>query len=432
MTVDTNGNTIPPSPLASNYRLFIDGQVTSLDNKTEKLKRPFLIAKKTNIVDKFLGKHPVIYVDFSHISYNRFSELIDTITIRISDTFKTHDYMLKVFRKTLDDGNATAFDKKMAQKRCDSFNQILQCKQAANTDELRDSLKFLAEILHNHFKTSVFILIDEYDAPTNVALMSKYFEAAVVEKIFNFYTSLLVTTLKNAYLEKAILTGRFPLTLDDIHSGLDNIAEYTFLNGKLMEFYGFKLKEINIISKILNITANVTHLANTAFGGYEFRQKGLFIYNSHFIVNYLATNKMTTETWLDTSSMKDFLKFFMTSGVVQFDRYWNAFQPASDGYTSGGGHSVPVKHLAGGHFTRSELSLMFKATKYEFDVQFNQTLYKFHHSVLADKTFLFLYTMGYFTMMDFDERTVHMEYPLKDRNKVEEFCKVLEEPEKAK
>ncbi|WP_410521198.1 AAA family ATPase [Candidatus Tisiphia endosymbiont of Ditula angustiorana] len=56
-----------------------------------------------------------------------------------------------------------------------------------NISYLKNSLKFLSQILYKHFKQKVYILIDEYDTPINNTYLEFGHKAKEFEQILKIF-----------------------------------------------------------------------------------------------------------------------------------------------------------------------------------------------------------------------------------------------------
>lgn len=395
------------------YGLFVRGEATKRSGKKilkSKLKTPLLIGRKRKFCRQHLGKYPVIFVDFKDINGTTYDSVIDELKLRIQDAYGRHQYMVNVFNQTLAHENATD----ITRQHSDSFNKILADEKSLNERGLKNSLKLLSEILYQHYKTDVFIMIDEYDAPSNVAFSNYDFDYYDREPLLDFYRDFLVATFKqNDHLFKGILTGRFPLLQEFVNSAMKDTAEYTFLNGEFMEYYGFEDRELTQLATVWNISVHdLVDKADQCFGYYQFPEKKLFVYNPRFISRYFAEN-MQFRQWLDADELFNFLSFFAYTGLGQFVRYVSAFR-----HRDGFGTALDPVHLHDGHFDRHELNILYKALRCRYTpARFGGI--DFDLETFPDKSVIFLYFFGHFAITKIDDVYTYVQYPIKD----EEVCK---------
>ena len=92
--------------------------------------------------------------------------------------------------------------------------------------QLANSIHFLSRLLYDYYQKRVFILIDEYDAPLQMAYVKD--EQKYLEEVTSFMRNLFSSTLKNnEYLHKAVLTGILRIAKSNLFTGVNNFKEYT-------------------------------------------------------------------------------------------------------------------------------------------------------------------------------------------------------------
>jgi len=92
------------------------------------------------------------------------------------------------------------------------------CSKEVTEEELQLALIFLAECLYTFHQKRVIILIDEYDAPINNALIKGYYE-----EMIGFMRSFLGSVFKtNDYLEFCVLTGVQRISKESFISEFNN------------------------------------------------------------------------------------------------------------------------------------------------------------------------------------------------------------------
>lgn len=243
--VDDLGNRLPIN-LTSNYRLFVKGQVTYRDGQMKNLKCPLYIKKYPRVVDEYLGRVPVIFVNFAGITGKNFIELMDEMKDKIRETFLEHSYIGNLLNKTI--YNEKNKDIRAQVVKSLNMFDIIRYKRrisAFTTDVLQKSLHFLSELLHQQFNKTVYILMDEYDTPWTKMYLSNDFKETERKEFWDFYTAFMTTTFKtNSHMERAIITGVLPLPMEQ-REHFSEVAEYTVLSGEYMEFYGFNQWEVD-------------------------------------------------------------------------------------------------------------------------------------------------------------------------------------------
>ena len=134
---------------------------------------------------------------------------------------------------------------------------------------MKDSLRFLSELLHKHHGKKAYILVDEYDRPSNALLANvlgseknsdDYNEAKKVYiKVSGLVTNILCKVGKThpEHMEKIIMVGIMDVLKRDGGSGFNNVSTYSILDYKFSGYFGIiqdsdqhKKGELNISFKI--------------------------------------------------------------------------------------------------------------------------------------------------------------------------------------
>jgi hypothetical protein len=183
---------------------------------------------------KELGQYPVILFSLKNTKGNNYQEILNNISKKVQETYRLHAYL--GYSQQLE-----VFDKK-------KFHDY--CQNKINSADLQSSLSFLSELLYKHFKKPVFVLVDEYDETINAAYVKFGYGTEGFEQVLDIVREMLSAVLKdNFYLKKGVLTGILRIAKANLFSGLNNVEEYTLLNSKFGEFYGFTQKEVNQLLK---------------------------------------------------------------------------------------------------------------------------------------------------------------------------------------
>lgn len=386
MALDNHGNQLPPHPSMPTTRLFLHGQVSLSDGTTERLKRPLSISKYKHIIDKYLSKYLVIFVNFSSINGTDFATLLDAMAARIRNSFKSHNYLVQVLQKAINDSSDTSH-KSIAQGYLDQYNHLAFDTTTYTEENVTHGLQRLSEILHYCYNTPVFILIDEYDAPSNLVFSSSTFPQQDLQHFLIFFSNFLSTTFQNnTYLEKGILSGTFPLPTD-LASSLPNITEYTFVNGDLVEFYGIDKFDLDVILESIYAPKILQEEIFDYYDGFYFVNDYGTKFNPHFIANAVAHTR--ADNWVDVRKLQNIYKYFFSTDNKIFTDILNNVVHKSV--------SLSIQDINNGHFTVNELQFLlqlFFANFYSKE-QFQEKLSQYDPHQIIAKVLVFLHSMGY-------------------------------------
>lgn len=267
--VDKKGNPIVPLNETRNYRLFVKGEIVQDDGLVQKLEKPLLISKQKKIIEEYLGKRPVIFLNLTDFQPGtHFDHSYAEVVNKISDAFAEHEYMREVFNEIIDDESKPESIRKLAEKNLNMFEKILWKK--GDRVEVQKSFNFLTEILTRHFKKMTFILVDGYDVPFNATFLCRTFPKSQEPTFFDFFRKFIYFTfVSNTHLKKAILTGILPLTKGDLLFALNTGTEFDLLsNTSIHKYYGFSLAEVGELYKLFNVDNDTITKTHQYYEGY--------------------------------------------------------------------------------------------------------------------------------------------------------------------
>ena len=223
------------------------------------------------------GKYPVIFISMKGLTASTWKEVLKEIRLKIKKLFK--DY--REIASSLDKYDILDFEK-----------YILENDKLEEAD-LKKSLQYLTELLHNHYKEKVVLLIDEYDSPI-ITAYEKGFYNEMKDFLRAFYGDVLKT---NEYLQMGVLTGIIRVVQAGIFSDLNNFESYTILDKEYDEYFGLLENEVENALLNYNIEYKLDEVKSW-YDGYNFGTKE--IYNPLSILKYLKTKELGAY-WINTS-----------------------------------------------------------------------------------------------------------------------------------
>ncbi len=284
--VDQNGTPLPQEQRI-NDKLFVGGTVDLGFGETKELK-PLKIASVANSM-KRQGQFPVILINFKDVKGSSYQEIEAGIRTQVIKLFANHYYLRCYLPQDI-----ALLDKAQKAKLERYFAGEL------DTEDLKDSLGFLSELLFKHFGQKVYVLIDEYDTPINSSYVEFGNKPQEFKDVLKIFRGLFSSGLKtNPYLERGVITGILRIAKANLFSDLNNVSEYTLLEKKFAKFYGFTQEEVDDLLRKVSTKTRPEEIKDW-YNGYTFG--GEVIYNPWSIMQCLAQDGELTHYWLDSGS----------------------------------------------------------------------------------------------------------------------------------
>ncbi|WP_250311567.1 AAA family ATPase [Rickettsia endosymbiont of Oedothorax gibbosus] len=303
--VDQHGNPIPQEQRV-NYKLFAGGEVDlGLTSGKKRLLQPLQIAKYSEIMLDYQGQFPVIIISFKGVRGSNYEEIEVGIKSQIINLFAKHRYLERYIKQ----------DEKLL---IDAQKEILQRYFTGKfiEDDIKNSLKFLSDLLFKHFNQKVYILIDEYDTPINSAYMKFGSKAEEFEEVLSLFHAIFGNSLKtNDSLQKGVITGILRVAKANLFSDLNNLTECSLLDERFSSSYGFTQAEVDELLTKVPTTTKPEEIKNW-YNGYNFG--GEVIYNPWSIMQCLASKGKLDHYWIDSGGT-DWIDHVLLSDEMQTD-----------------------------------------------------------------------------------------------------------------
>ena len=243
------------------------------------------------------GRYPVITIDLKDIVGNSFEISLRSFQLGVINP------CYKAYYSTLLKSSALEKEDKELVK--NYSNELIELTQA----DLTLAIKKLSELLYQHYKQKVIILVDEYDSPLIKAKQDKDFTRYSELKTFigNFFS----TTFKgNECIEKFFFTGIMDAKGTGIFSELNSIKTFTLINDPVFAPYlGFSEKEVigYLKQNGLVSTPEILKKLKNYYNGYvclsgEDMSISSDLFNIYSIVCYIQSKGHLESYWLNSSS----------------------------------------------------------------------------------------------------------------------------------
>lgn len=210
------------------------------------------ISQETTLCEKYMGKIPVIHLNFSTVYGNTYEEARDALFECIRNEILRHRYVLES-----DEVNSNVRD--------DLINILHEEPENAQNAHIKFSLLHLCWALHEYHNERVITLIDDYDVP-----LIKSYENGYYDKMEFLIGGLYSVTLAgNEHDHFSVLMGRQPLVLEmDKHraGNVDKIYPTDYL---FAESTGFTEQEVQELLAYYNLDSHYSTVLDW-YGGYYF------------------------------------------------------------------------------------------------------------------------------------------------------------------
>lgn len=290
LEIQTYGNNSETVPLTEtpNYQLFKYGYLPNGDC----LKTPATsISDDDELIDEYLGQYPVIYISFRGIGKRARNVKVfrSNIRTKIVQVFRAHEYLLNIYRQTINDNSSDIEIRRRVKKNIKIFLSFMH--DEASDDEFLTSLNHLSTMLRDHFDRNIFLLIDDYDDP--IVDIIQHDKFAFKEIALEYYYDLLKETLsQNKNIKKAIVAGIFKMDKKRIFSRpkSSKLKELSIFDTELYSYIGINENEIlSLYRKIPSAVAHeIAHKYNAFKSGIDDSAK---VYNPWSICMHLKDKR---------------------------------------------------------------------------------------------------------------------------------------------
>ena len=289
LAIELDGQGVPlPQGSSLNHKLFSGGAVDlGLATGQRKQLSALKIAQHKEIMAAYQGQFPVISLGFKDVKGSTYQEIEEGIKKQVINLYIKHRYLKQHIQ-----AKGSLLEGTQREQLHHYFSGKL------SQEDLKDSLRFLSELLYHHFGQPVYVLIDEYDTPINSAYLEFKDSPGEFEQVLQLFRGLFGATFKtNPYLKQGLITGILRIAKANLFSELNNVSEYTLLDEPFASSYGFTQAEVDeLLSKVP--TATPPEKIQHWYNGYTFGDE--IIYNPWSIMCCLGRKGKLDHYWLDS------------------------------------------------------------------------------------------------------------------------------------
>ena len=222
------------------------------------------IMNDSSFVEKWMNKHPVISFSMKSVVAGSFPEAIEKLGNIISKVYSDYSFLLDTIRLEYD---------------MNLFGKLVT--GAADFDAIHYSLRFISELLKDHYGSDVIVLIDDCDTPLKSASENGYYK-----RMLSFLNSFYASVLKdNEDVIFGVIAGNLMIPNDSLFSGLNNLSFYTVADYGFSSCFGFTEYEVEHLLSVLNL-ADVSEDTRRLYGGYRIGRN--VIYSPAGVIQYIA------------------------------------------------------------------------------------------------------------------------------------------------
>jgi len=195
--------------------------------------------EKVSYIDIYLGKYPVIFLDFNELKIGScFEETINNFKYFIQNLYESYQN-IKI--------------ESLSNIKKKKWNNFIECN--TNNDNLIDSISFLCSCLNKLFNQKIVLLIDNYDLP-----ILNTFNTNFYDEFYSFYKNVLMSIFNNDknnyYLFKTFVTGKFCFSFLDTST----LTNYSLRQYKYSEYFTITESELRKLLSELKLIINLMNL----------------------------------------------------------------------------------------------------------------------------------------------------------------------------
>lgn len=235
------------------------------------------ILKDTEFCEKYMGKYPVIFITLKSVDGDNFEDTYKMFADTVWKVASEYEYLLE--------------SSKLNQKDKEILSQLTDInylEDSKNSSRLKNSLRYLSELLYKEYGKLPVLLIDEYDVPLAKASYHDLQNSVLYKDVKGFiadYHARMVTLmsgfldiLKNENaLTKTVMTGCLKVAKNSIFTGVNNLYVNTVVSKKsdFTGLIGFTKDETNRFLDDYDLS-EYSSLVKDNYDGYRFFDKEMF------------------------------------------------------------------------------------------------------------------------------------------------------------
>lgn len=271
------------------YKTFITGEFRNFIGQRWFIEPLLLIGEEEAFIDEHMSQWPVIYLKFNVGLRENVHNMLSGIMFQVRSEYGAHTYVTERFHKIIEDKTTDKETRSMMRKRLNRFKDIRYSKIKLEEEEVRDSLRFLSEVLHDHFGQKVVIMIDDYDSLWDSLFLRDDFEEEERKKFVQFYLSFLERTfINNPDMELGFVVGLYRPPKEYFEKVFDRFAECNLVTGKFLEYFGFNQYEVPPLFEHFMVNPYRQRNLTDLYNGYKVKNGSLTVYNAGSLVNFFA------------------------------------------------------------------------------------------------------------------------------------------------
>ncbi len=225
----------------------------SICNDKEETRRLFdglEIMEQEDLVQKYMGKYPVLHFSFDGIKGSTYEELMDSILAAMQNWCSDHIALFD-FNKCLK-ADIDRYNRLMDGEACEKYDDSDKGKRLRKAD-MESFLTAMIRMLFATHGEKVIVLLDEYDVPLakasvldDMVQVKKDKCISAYDAMMMFMSSMLERSLKDndIYLEQAVLAGRMCIISGGPISGFNNYSWYGIQRAGYADAFGFTPEEV--------------------------------------------------------------------------------------------------------------------------------------------------------------------------------------------
>lgn len=182
-------------------------------------------------------------------------------------------------------------------------------KGQATEAQMKNSLRFLSDLLTAYWGIPPLVLLDEYDTPVHVAFDKNYYE-----QMIGFMRVFMSSVFKdNTDIFRGVITGILRISKESIFSGLNNMDVDTILDIPMCTAFGFTQEETDRMLDDYSFGL-CQEAVKEWYNGYIFG--GKVVYNPWSVLCYINKGGILSPYWVNTGS-DILLRHLLAEGPTQ-------------------------------------------------------------------------------------------------------------------